>query len=60
MLRTYGNLIQRHREVTAQTLQLNHRTRTCKGPCKRSKSVGQFEGEELVCIRCRKRYGGEK
>lgn len=29
--------------------------RACTGGCKRRRSIGQFEGESTVCIRCQRR-----
>jgi len=57
MMRSFGNLLHRNREVTGSTLQLNHAKKTCKGPCRRSRSVGQFAGDDVLCIKCRRRAG---
>lgn len=30
------------------------RMRKCSGPCNRTRSVGQFVGEDTMCLRCRR------
>lgn len=48
----FANVLQRHREVTNTALHLNHAKKTCKGECRRSRSVGQFRPGQEICIRC--------
>ena len=55
MMRTFGNLLHKSREVTVTTLQLHHAKKTCKGPCRRSRSVGQFAVDDALCMMCRRR-----
>lgn len=47
--------INMYRDRTAGMLVLNHARRTCTGPCRRRRSVGQFAGKDTVCKQCRRR-----
>lgn len=41
-------------ECTAKRLVYNHAMRHCKGPCKQTRSLGQFVNGDTLCIKCRR------
>lgn len=44
-----------YRRSTEQMRPINLAQKTCVGPCKRRRSVGQFAPGDAVCQQCRRR-----
>lgn len=43
------------RAATERRKLFNQAQKTCKGPCKQRRSVGQFAAGDDVCAQCRRR-----
>lgn len=57
MMLTFENVLEKTRRQTHGGLMLNHASRKCAGSCKRVRSLGQFDGEDVMCRQCRRRAG---
>lgn len=47
--------IEAYRERTNALIHFNHSQKTCAGPCRQSRSVGQFHDGDSLCKKCRRR-----